>query len=58
MTDGFMINLSPKSCKYLSRRITILVTHLENMKYDMDLMNKSAKLLLDLIYMILISPLT
>jgi hypothetical protein len=47
-----------KSCKSLSRRIPIPATHLENVAYGRDLVNKLAKLWHDLICRILISPLT
>jgi hypothetical protein len=47
-----------KSCKSLNRRIPISATHLENVEYGRDLVNKSVKLLHDLICRILISPLT
>jgi hypothetical protein len=36
----------------------MLATHLENMEYDRDLVNKSVKLLHDLVCRILISSLT
>jgi hypothetical protein len=48
----------PKSYKSLSRRISIPATHLENMEYDGDLVNKSVKLSHNLIYRILIFLLT
>jgi hypothetical protein len=47
-----------KSCKSLSRRMPISTTHLENVEYGNDLVNKSAKLLYDLVCRIQISPMT
>jgi hypothetical protein len=46
----------PKSYKSLSRRITIPATHLENVKYDRDLVNKLAKILHDLLCRMQIFP--
>jgi hypothetical protein len=48
----------PKSCKSLSRRISTPATHLENVEYSRNLVNKSAKLLHDLIYKMLMSQFT
>jgi hypothetical protein len=46
----------PKFCKSLSQCIQISVTHLENVQYGRDLVNKSVKLSHDLICRMLISP--
>jgi hypothetical protein len=45
------------SYKSLSLHIPILATHFENVVYGRDLVNKSSRLLQELICMILISPL-
>ena len=47
----------PDPCKSLSRRIPIPLTHLRNVEYDRDLVNKSARLSHDLVCKTLISPL-